>query len=553
MRWALPVAALVLVAGASGCLDAFKGGAKDSAPVRPADVGYDPSTIRVTGTDRTAYTIPSFDGTDIAATVYSPVSGDTLPDGSPPKWGMVVMLHTWGFFKEQFEGPAGGSGAPVPPDPTGAAGHTVNRLQQFAQEGVVAVAYDARGFGQSGGMATVAGPAELADLDAVIDFVASHYPTSGRVALVGQSYGAGTALEAYASDPRVTTAVPMYGWVDLYNGLIPGNVPKAEWAGELLAVGAAGSKAQLDPMIATWLQKAASRQGLESVHAEMDARSALGRLAAVDKPLLVCQGMQETLFPQADEAWSTAAGFTRAVVFQGGHGEDDPTCWARALDWVEYFVVGKDTGVDGWPALSTVDARGGGFLDYPAFPQPAWQASYLRAIDSTLAEEPSNVTFTVSQQLAGNPFQEPSGLWDQVGQPTNPVPEQFRQDPTASFFDTPKFTASEVLLGAPVLHLHLADAATPAPYQVVAALYHVDSFGKSQLLTRAAHAALSPADVEQGNLTLRFDWVKVDVSPGDSLVLKVGGNDPSAFLPLPANYSVDFTGESRLDLPFFEG
>lgn len=552
MRWALPVAALVLVAGLAGCLDAFKkGDGKADRPVQPADVGFDPETVRVTGTEKASYTIPSFDGTGLSTVVYSPVSGDTLPDGSPPKWGMVVMLHTWGYFKEQFEGPGGATGAPVPADPTGQAEHTRNRLQEFAAAGVVAVAYDARGFGQSGGMSTVAGPAELADLDAVIDYVAARYPVSGRVALVGQSYGAGTAFEAFAGDPRVTTVVPMYGWVDLYNGLIPGNVPKAQWAAELLAVGGAGTKGQLDPMVAGWLQRAASRQGLESVHADMDARSALGRLATVDKPLLVCQGMQETLFPQADIAWSTAAGFTRALIFQGGHGTDDPTCWDRALEWVQYFVVGKDTGVDHWPALTTVDARGGGFLEYPGFPAPAWQPYYLRAIDSTLADGPSNVTFTVQQQLAGNPFQEPSALWDQIGQPTNPVPEQFRQDPTASFFETPAFTGSEVLLGAPVLRLRLSGNETPPPYQVVGALYHVDSFGKSQLLSRGAHAALGDADLDQGNLTLRFDWVKVDFSPGDKLVLKVSANDQTAFLPLPANYKVEFTGTSELQVPFF--
>jgi predicted acyl esterase len=550
MRWALPVAALVLAGGLAGCLDAFKDTEDDGGRIRPADVGHDPSSIRVTDVEKASHAIPSFDNTSLAAVVYSPVTGDTLPDGSPPKWGVVVMLHAWGFFKEQFEGFGGATGAPVP---AGSAEYTRNRLQEFARAGVVAVAYDSRGFGRSGGQATVAGPAELADLGAVLDYVAARYPTSGRVAVLGQSYGAGTALNAFAADPRVTTAVPMFGWVDLYHGILPGNVPKAQWAAELLALGAGGSKGQVDPMLYSWMQKAATRQGLESVRAEMDVRSVLGRLAATDKPLLVCQGMQETLFPQADLAWSTAAGFTRALVFQGGHGTDDETCWARALDWVRYFVVGHDTGVHGWPALSSVDARGGGFLDYVSFPEAAWQVSHLRAIDATLAEEPSNVTFTVSQRLAANPFQEPHAVWDGTGMPYNQVPESFRQDPSASFFETPPATGSEVLLGAPVLRLHLADNATPTPYQVVASLYVVTAGGNSQLLTRAAHAALSEADVEDGVLTLRFDWVKADIAPGETLVLKVGANDPTAFLPLPANYAVTFTGRSELALPYFIG
>src|SRR5687767_4379109 len=222
MRLAWVAVALVLPA-LSGCLGAFDQDDEPRGPVQPADVGYDAESIEVTGFERTAVTIPSFDGTQLAAVVYSPTSADTLPDGSPPRWGVVVALHGWGFFKEQFEGVGGATGAPVPQDSSGTAEYTVNRLEAYAGQGLVAVAYDARGFGRSTGTATVAGPAEMRDLDAVIDHVERHYPTNGLVGLVGQSYGAGQAFQALADNPRVTTALPMYGWVDLYEGLLPGN------------------------------------------------------------------------------------------------------------------------------------------------------------------------------------------------------------------------------------------------------------------------------------------------------------------------------------------
>ncbi|MEA3165566.1 MAG: hypothetical protein QOJ26_423, partial [Thermoplasmata archaeon] len=506
------------------------------------------------GVERTAVTIPSFDGTSLAAVVYTPVTADTLPDGSPPRWGVVVALHGWGFFKEQFEGVGGASGAPIPPDSSGTAEYTVNRLDAFARQGLIAVAYDARGFGRSTGMSTVAGPAEMQDLDAVLDHVESHYSTNGLVGIVGQSYGGGQAYNALVDDPRVTTAVPMYGWVDLYQGLLPGNVPKAEWAAQLVGVGAVGTKGQFTPMIAEWLQKASTRTDLETVQAQMDARSALSRLSTIDKPLFICQGLQETLFPQADVGWEAAGGFTRAIIYTGGHGEDPEDCWAATMDWFLYFLAGKDTGVDSWPALRSVDASNqGGALDYNEFPTPSWQTSYLRAIDSTLAGNSSDVTFTISQRLVGNPFNEPTGVWDLTGLPNNAAPSQFRQDPTASFFDSAKFSGSEVLLGAPVVRLHLADNSTETPYQIVGSIYHVGATGKATLLTRAAHAALSGGDLDGDDFVLRFDWTKADFQPGDSLTLKLSANDPSAFLPLLSNYDVSFTGQSRLELPFFEG
>ena len=474
------------------------------------------------------------------------------PDGSPPRWGVVVALHGWGFFKEQYEGVGGATGAPIPADPTAMAEYTVNRLEAFALQGLIAVAYDARGFGQSGGQTTVAGPAEMSDLDAVLDHVEANFPTNGLVGLIGQSYGGGQSLLAFADNPRVTTAVPMYGWTDLYQALLPGNVPKAEWSAELVTIGAAGSKGQLSPMCTAWMQKAVTRTDLETVHAEMAARSSLPRLSSVDKPLFLCQGLQETLIPQADLVWEAAGGFTRALIFTGGHGEENAECWSDAMSWFLYFLAGKNTGVDAWPALRTVDASGQGeALAYMEFPQAEWRTSFLRS--PALAAEPSDTTFTVSQRLASSPFNEPAGVWDQTGLPNNAVPAELRQDPTAVFFDSPAFTGSEVLLGAPVAHLKLADNATALPYQIVGALYHIDGTGKSTLLTRAAHAALAADDLNGDVLELRFDWVKADLAPGAVLVLKIGGNDASMFLPLLANYDVDFTGESTLELPYFEG
>lgn len=557
--WAAVLLVLPLL---GGCLDLFDG--KEDGPregeVVPADVGFDPQSIRVTGFEKTAYTVPSFDETALSTVIYAPVSSDTLPDGSPPRWGVVVFLHGWGFFKEQYQGVSGTASTPEQADPaTSASPYGIDRLQAFAEQGLIAVAYDARGFGQSGGQATVAGPAELADLDAVLDFVAERYSTNGLVGIVGQSYGGGQAFQAWADDPRITTIVPMFGWVDLYEGLAQGNVPKAEWVAKLLGGGYAGSKGQLSPMVGEWSANVVSRGDLATVEAQMDLRSALpSRLATVEKPLFLCQGLQETLFPQADLAWEAAGGFTRVLMFQGGHGAQDETCFAKSLDWMLYFVGGRDTGVDAWPALTTVDAAGGAPLEYADFPQPVARTFYLR--EPTLANDPSDVTFTIDQRLLANPFAEPSGVWESAGLPFNQVPEQLRQDPTAVFFDSPAFTGSDVLMGAPTVRLHLADPATSLPFQVTGVLYHVDCggdpacpSGKSRILSHAAAAVLDGDDAPDGVVELRFWWTKTNLEPGDKLVLKLGANEPSVWMPLLANYSVEFTGASELTLPFFEG
>src|SRR5688572_6938506 len=228
--------ALVLVLALpalSGCLTFLDDDKKDG-PVEPADVGYGPSTIRVTQVVKHEATVPSLDA-ELATIAYEPKSSSLAPDGTPPRWGTVIFVHGWGFFKETYEGVGGATGTPAPSSEE--AKYTVNRLQAFAEAGLVAVAYDARGFGRSTGTSTIAGAAEMSDLEAIRMWAEDHFPTNGRFGVVGGSYGGGHAYLAWADNPMVTTAVPMYGWVDLYQGLAPGNVPKAEWAAGLGGIG----------------------------------------------------------------------------------------------------------------------------------------------------------------------------------------------------------------------------------------------------------------------------------------------------------------------------
>jgi predicted acyl esterase len=555
MRWSW-AAVLLALSLTAGCLDVFdEDHGRDAAvdPAAPADVGYDVGKVTVTGVVKETATISSFDETPLSTILYVPETPDTLPDGSPIPWGVVVFLHGWGFFKEQYQGAAGVTGAPPESGAvTGQVPYGPDYLQAFAEAGLIAVAYDARGFGQSGGTSTVAGAAEQADLDAVLDWVMEHKPTSGRVGVIGVSYGGGQAFQALADDPRVVTAVPMYGWVDLFEGLAQGNVPKAQWAAMLSAVGTVGGKGP-NPLVAEWFQKGVTRTDLATVEAQMDQRSTLARLHQVTKTLLGCVGLQETLSPQADLAWEAAGGFTRAIVSMGGHGMVDPLCWERALEWMLHFLAGQDKDVASWPALLAVDASGGEPLGYGSFPRPAVRTFFLGQPDSDFATAPSAATFTIEQRILANPFSEPSQLWDTTDLGYQQVPKEFRDDPTAVFFRSAAFTASEVLLGAPVVRLVPADPANVPAYQVTGTLYHVDAQGKSRILSRAAAAHLAESEGPTDVLELRFWWTKADLRPGDQLVLKLGANDPSVWMPLGSNYAVTFTGATELLLPFFEG
>ncbi|WP_372410947.1 alpha/beta fold hydrolase [Streptomyces luteireticuli] len=89
--------------------------------------------------------------------------------------------------------------------------------RRYARAGYLVVAYSPRGFGSSSGEVGLAGPADVADVSAVIDWAVRHRAADPRrVGLLGHSYGAGIALLGAAADPRVSAVVAVSGWADLH-------------------------------------------------------------------------------------------------------------------------------------------------------------------------------------------------------------------------------------------------------------------------------------------------------------------------------------------------
>ena len=100
-----------------------------------------------------------------------------LPDGEPTAG--VVILHGAGSAKESHFDFARGC----------------------REDGIAALAYDARGHGHSSGSF---GPGAIEDALAMVELVRAHAP---RVALRGSSMGAFQAIHAGASDPSVCAVV----------------------------------------------------------------------------------------------------------------------------------------------------------------------------------------------------------------------------------------------------------------------------------------------------------------------------------------------------------
>jgi fermentation-respiration switch protein FrsA (DUF1100 family) len=178
--------------------------------------------------------------------------------------------------------------------------------------GLVTLAFDHRGFGESGGRRQYEdSQGKLADLRAAIGLLASHPRVDpARLGLVGVCLGGGYAMRAAATDPRVRAVAGIAGaynsparfaegmGVDAYRAALGGLLDRYD---ELLPAVSAGGEAAMpgdEPFAYYGTDRAASPHWRNevtrgSLHALMtfDALGAADLLAAT--PLLVVHGVED--------------------------------------------------------------------------------------------------------------------------------------------------------------------------------------------------------------------------------------------------------------------
>jgi ABC-2 type transport system ATP-binding protein len=319
-------------------------------------------------------TVTSFDGTPIVAHWFP------NPALAPGQRAPVVL-----------NGP--GWGSPGANDPSTGA------IKAMLDQGYSVLTWDPRGFGQSGGQATIDAPdVEGRDTQALIDWVAQSpavqldAPGDPRVGMIGGSYGGGIQYSTASIDPRIDAIVPTVGWHSLESALYKDQTFKQGWD-SLLVAGAA--TASLDPHIrgayttamATGVISPADQDWFRS---RGPGDAALKRIKA---PTLIIGGTVDTLFPLDEDVAIyralKAAGTTVKMVWMcGGHGAclignggtlASPTLDANALgqpqdghldqltaSWLARYLKGDASAQTG-PAF---EARSddGAYHAYPGYP-----------------------------------------------------------------------------------------------------------------------------------------------------------------------------------------
>ena len=336
-------------------------------------------------------TLTSFDGTELRLHWFP------HPDGGGEPVPTVLMGPGWSLAGDtSLEGAALFGALSIP---------------ALREAGYNVLTWDPRGFGESGGNATVNDPEkEGRDLQVLLDWVAAQPEArtdddgDPRVGMVGFSYGGGIQLVTAAIDCRVDALVPGIAWHSLETSLFKSRTVKAGWASVLSNTG----DGRVDPHITS-----ASESGIETgLLSEEDedwfrSRGPGDLVDDITVPTLFVQGTVDTLFT-LDEAITNYRSLREREVpaamlwFCGGHGScltdpgDPDRVTERELAWLARHLDG-DTTVDTGARFETVDQNG-----------DSWVADDLPVADETLGASGSGTLRLTNDSTTGPPSGTPA-------------------------------------------------------------------------------------------------------------------------------------------------
>lgn len=418
--------------------------------------------------------IESHDGATLVATLYEPTT-----DGPHPA---VLMTHGWGGKRQDREPLA----------------------SFYAANGYVVLAYDSRGFGESGGQVTSTGPDERDDARELITWLADHDAvlTDGeedpRIGMDGFSYGGGIQFRTAAVDDRLDALVPRITWHDLAQSLAPNGVVKWGWY-TALNYGARG--ASLDPDFEEMSNTILGTQEMSAEQREFyHSRSPRTYIDDVETPALIINGWHDRLF-FVNEGLKNYRNLkengveTRFLIHNTGHDFDPPErtdtesefIAATALSWMNAHLRDGDHDI---APVNYYDAERDEWVAAESFP-PA---------------DTERETFPLADGGSG-------GMWILSNDPT--LSDQGME----LTVDFPVEERTE-LVGIP--ELRLVAGPTGDRTRLAIGLEHVDTEGNATLIKDQVTAV---AVDEAGELELELPGIQQHFEAGERLRLRIAVRD----------------------------
>ncbi|MFN8016943.1 MAG: CocE/NonD family hydrolase [Acidimicrobiales bacterium] len=413
------------------------------------------------------------------------------------------------------------------------------------------VTWDPRGFGGSGGKASVNdAKKEGRDVQAIIDWL-SEQPQAQqdragdpRVGMAGFSYGGGIQLTTAAIDCRVDAIVPGIAWRSLESSLYPNETVKAGWSNLLVS---SAAKANLDPHIESAHDEGNATGTISQANQDWFRSRGPGDLVGkVRVPTLIIQGTVDNLFTlhEGIENYETLrkAGVPVSMIwFCGGHGAcltkggDDPFVSDRSFAWLDRYLKG-DAKVETGARFEALDQDGKHWM---ADDLPGATGQPVTAIGSgTLVLEPGGGS---------------GGVPVKPGDVLGGVVAKFTPSKASKALEVPIRIGQEaLLLGAPKLSLTYSGTQADGTASGARAFAQIVDDQTGLVVGNQLTPIPLELDGEEHTLTLPMEVIVEHVQAGDSLTLQLVA-DTTTFRPGPLDGSkVAFT-EVQVAIPVAKG
>jgi len=306
-----------------------------------------------------------------------------IPDGVSAPAPVVIIIHGYGASKTSSS--------------------VVAVAQDFAAAGYVVLTPTTRGFGDSDGLVSLAGPNEINDLKTIIlamqtgtigdsPAVAIPVNSSSKVGVTGGSYGGGHSFEIMRTHVAGLVAVaPVIGWTDLYQSLAPNNVTKLSFDLSLFASGFDSGIPNYDDVMFAWandfLSSNPGNTRTGSHKQNIDWRSVIFNPTELSVPTFVIQGWNDWLFPaeQATNLFQSSTAIPFFKIYIGGIGHPRATAdvtipeslylRAQLLRWFDYWLKNINNGIVAEPRVTiapekTKNWSEAGLVKAATFPLP---------------------------------------------------------------------------------------------------------------------------------------------------------------------------------------
>jgi predicted acyl esterase len=482
--------------------------------------------------------IPARDGVVLKANVIAPSTAGRHP--------AIVFVNSWGLNDSQY----------------------LVQASAFARRGYVVLSYTTRGFWGSGGEIDTAGPNDMADASAVLDWLTANTAADpARIGIAGCSYGSGISLLASAFDKRIKAVVAMSTWTDLVSSLYGNDTrrPQAIWLLNTAAKLFGRPSAEFNALVDAYF----ANQDLDPITNWGRVRSPSTYLDAINRnrpAVMMANAYGDSLFEpnQLVDFFGKLSGPKRLEFAPGDHVVAEGLgllglpnhVWDSAYRWFDRYLAGEQNGIDKEKpvVLRRLDSQ-----DVESYPDWARVTSSTRRLNlgdgnfwnmatGPMTPGPVHGDWSTTIWTGYDTFASAgvalltNGLTGLTGiSPTVWLPAVNRLN--AGVWLSEQMANGAAIRGIPKLHLSINSQQPKGT--VVAYLYDSDSLGGARLITHAPITWLEPASV----LDVKFPATAYNVPAGHRLALVVDTMDALYIGANQSNTRLTFTGGSWFDLP----